>query len=291
MVKKRIVFGSLWLLMFCTGNFLLAASEKELAPEAFAQHVNLALRRTAHGLLLAQGDSTSAIAPVQNPQEGVFTIQLEKAFEYDRIPQLLQESLTLHHISEAYDVAVLNCNTKEIALGYTFLDLAEPEGVPCNGRIQESGCYVLQISFQKATPTKADTGAVWAGALGILLAGAGALVWYRGRQKTPEQPESDKHLISFGQTTFNPAEQTLVVAGMPHALTYREAKLLRLFALHPNQLLERDFILKSVWEDEGISVGRSVDVFVSRLRKLLQHDSTLRIASVHGVGYRLEVAA
>ncbi len=58
---------------------------------------------------------------------------------------------------------------------------------------------------------------------------------------------------------------------------------------HPNQLLGRDLILQSVWGDEGITVGRSADVFVSRLRKLLQHDPTLRIASVHGVGYRLEI--
>ena len=74
-----------------------------------------------------------------------------------------------------------------------------------------------------------------------------------------------------------------------HKLTYREAKLLQLLANHPNQVLERDQILKLVWEDEGITVGRSVDVFISRLRKLLAEDPTLRITAVHGVGYRFEV--
>ena len=73
-------------------------------------------------------------------------------------------------------------------------------------------------------------------------------------------------------------------------LTYREAKLLHLFTNNKNKVLERDFILKSVWEDEGIIVGRSVDVFVSRLRKMLAEDLQVKISAVHGVGYRLEVS-
>ena len=71
-------------------------------------------------------------------------------------------------------------------------------------------------------------------------------------------------------------------------LTYREAKLLHLFVKNQNQLLERSFILENVWADEGIQVGRSIDMFVSRLRKFLRADPTLRLVAVHGVGYRLE---
>ena len=82
-------------------------------------------------------------------------------------------------------------------------------------------------------------------------------------------------ILVSGSTSFN--------------LTYREAKLLSLFIGNKNQVLERDFILKSVWEDEGIIVGRSVDVFVSRLRKMLSTDSLVKISAVHGVGYRMEV--
>ena len=94
--------------------------------------------------------------------------------------------------------------------------------------------------------------------------------------------------VLFGNSRLDPGNQTLISGASRHALTYREAKLLHLFASHPNQLLERDFILQSVWEDEGIIVGRSVDVFVSRLRKLLRDDPGVRIVAVHGVGYRME---
>lgn len=141
-------------------------------------------------------------------------------------------------------------------------------------------------------------GYTWgAGLFGFLLAGISGFVWYRvakardtSETLTVDSDESED-VIRLGNSNFHPADQSLNVAGTRHELTYREAKLLRLFATHPNQLLEREFILKSVWEDEGIFVGRSVDVFVSRLRKLLRSDPTVRIAAVHGVGYRLEVTA
>jgi DNA-binding winged helix-turn-helix (wHTH) protein len=272
------------------------SAQKETAGTSFARNVNLALRRTAHNLLRQQGDSTSRIAPVQQINDHTFAIRLEKSFAYDGIPTLLQESLERHQIGTPYDVAVLDCTNGEVQLGYTFYDLKTPEGVACNGRIQREGCHTLQVTFSgPVTASAAPAGLWWAGALGFLLAGLLGLVWYRvSRHKVPpENPElalvQEKSLLYVGQTTFDPANQSLRVADCQQTLTYRETKLLRLFAEHPNQLLERDFILKSVWGDEGIIVGRSADVFVSRLRKLLQNDPTLRIASVHGVGYRLEV--
>ncbi|MFK7925705.1 MAG: response regulator transcription factor [Bacteroidia bacterium] len=72
-------------------------------------------------------------------------------------------------------------------------------------------------------------------------------------------------------------------------LTYRETRLLGLFFGHPNQLLQRDWIEQIIWEDEGLVVGRSLDVFVSRLRKILSADPNLQIINVRARGYRLEV--
>lgn len=105
----------------------------------------------------------------------------------------------------------------------------------------------------------------------------------------PLEDTAGESALTFGHSSFDVVNQVLVVAGLRHDLTYREAKLLQLFYRHPNQLLERDYILQSVWADEGILVGRSVDMFVSRLRKLLRADAAVQIATVHGVGYRLEV--
>jgi two-component system, OmpR family, response regulator len=98
-----------------------------------------------------------------------------------------------------------------------------------------------------------------------------------------------QHVIKFGKTQFDTTNQRLLTEGVSTDLTYREAKLLQFFCRHKNQLLDRDAILKAVWEDEGIVVSRSVDVFVSRLRKLLQNDPSVKFVNIHSVGYRFEV--
>jgi DNA-binding winged helix-turn-helix (wHTH) protein len=262
----------------------------------FAQKVNLALRRTAHHLLLAVGDSISRIAPVRQLNPTTFIIRLDHPFDYGRLPLLLQQSMAIHGIKDNYDVAVLDCRSGQLQLGYNFLDVTEKNEVPCGGRDQKQGCYNLQIAFA-STENRPQSAAVWwPWAVGFLLLGGSYIVWQKSARKpnpaviTDSVIHESSHLIHIGNVSFNPANQSVSIAGNAPSLTYREAKLLHLFLRHPNQLLERDFILKSVWEDEGIIVGRSVDVFVSRLRKLLQPDPTVRIVAVHGVGYRLEVS-
>ena len=99
-----------------------------------------------------------------------------------------------------------------------------------------------------------------------------------------------QHLIKFGNTIFNTANQTLNTEGVETPLTFREAKMLQLFCQHKNKLLERDFILKMVWGDEVIIVGRSIDVFVSRLRKLLKDNPSVKLTNVHSVGYRFDLS-
>ena len=98
----------------------------------------------------------------------------------------------------------------------------------------------------------------------------------------------ETHLVFIGQSIFDTRHQTISIGENQQKLTFREAKLLELFCQHKNELLERDFILKNVWEDEGVLVGRSVDVFVSRLRKILKNDASLKITNVHSRGYRFE---
>lgn len=80
---------------------------------------------------------------------------------------------------------------------------------------------------------------------------------------------------------------TLTSAGVVTRLTHKEAQLLQLFFRHPNKLIERDVFLKSAWEDSGFFVARSMDVFVSRLRKYLQPDSRLKIENIRAIGYQL----
>lgn len=95
------------------------------------------------------------------------------------------------------------------------------------------------------------------------------------------------YVVKIGDVTCNFATQQLECHGRVYDLTNKESRLLQLFCINVDKVIERDAIQKAIWEDEGYFVGRSLDVFISRLRKLLSVDPTLSIVNVHGVGYRL----
>lgn len=103
-----------------------------------------------------------------------------------------------------------------------------------------------------------------------------------------DAPRADGGDVFFiGSSVFNYKNLLVTTNGLKENLTYREAKLLKLLCSNKNKLLDRDHILKSVWEDEGVFVSRSLDVFISRLRKRLKADPSVQITSVHGIGYKL----
>ena len=79
----------------------------------------------------------------------------------------------------------------------------------------------------------------------------------------------------------------LVRGDVTQRLTQKEAEVLELLASHPNEVLDRSYILKSVWGDDDYFLGRSLDVFISRLRKYLKADSTIEIRNSHGIGFKL----
>lgn len=109
-------------------------------------------------------------------------------------------------------------------------------------------------------------------------------------KRTYDRPTSadQKNSFSIGNYQFDYNNQLLTIDGRSSKLTNKEAKLLRILVKYKNQVVERDVIMKTIWEDEGYFVARSMDVFISKLRKLLDADSDVKITNVHGVGYRLE---
>ena len=99
--------------------------------------------------------------------------------------------------------------------------------------------------------------------------------------------EQKKHQL--GHFSFYPEQNKLVKASEEISLSKKECELLAIFVMHPNQIVTRDDLTKQVWEDHGVFVGRSLDTYISKLRKILKTDDSLKLTNVHGVGYKLEV--
>lgn len=251
------------------------------------EKVNLALRRTADGLLRLSGDSTSRIPAVEQVTAGIWRLRLEKPFDYEKLPGLLQASFDQYGILSTYEVAIRRCTDGTIDLGYHQLDFLTNDFVPCGTRSMPEGCHYLELIFLE----NAGRGIFWTAMSSLLLLISGAWAGFalsrRMKNKVRENVVPGDTL-EFGRSMLDVGAQILICNGIREKLTFRETKLLRLFAANLHRLLERDFILREVWADEGVLVGRSLDVFVSRLRKKLAPDPSLAIVAVHGVGYRLE---
>lgn len=262
------------------------------------QRVNLALRETADRLLDLAGDSTAYIPPVTQVNQHEFLLCLEQTFNYDSLPAFLEESFERFELPEDYYVMVNDCMSQKLVLGYQT-GLFSGGEIACSGRDQKAACYNLSVVFNSEDleePLQKLNIGLWVSLLAFSLL-ALAFSYYK-QNKQPEslaepavlvQPAVEPALLAFGDSVFDPKNLYVIVQRERHSLTFREAKLLEHFVRHANQLLERPAILAAVWEDEGVIVGRSLDVFVSRLRKILKKDESVKIANVHGVGYRLVV--
>jgi DNA-binding response OmpR family regulator len=100
---------------------------------------------------------------------------------------------------------------------------------------------------------------------------------------------SENEWFELGDYKFDAKNFKLHHPSGEKVLTSKEAEVLKLFCLHKDHVLKREEILNTVWGDDDYFMGRSLDVFISRLRKYLKEDSRVEIVNYHGVGFRLEV--
>jgi DNA-binding response OmpR family regulator len=97
---------------------------------------------------------------------------------------------------------------------------------------------------------------------------------------------SGNAIYQVGKYSFDSSSYSLIAENESINLTQRESELLKFFMDNKNEVLKRDRILKSLWGDDDYFMGRSLDVFISRLRKILAHESGISIENLHGIGFR-----
>jgi two-component system OmpR family response regulator len=99
----------------------------------------------------------------------------------------------------------------------------------------------------------------------------------------------DAHIWEIGSFVFDFKKQSLTGTGTVQKLTTKESELLKLLCNNINQVLERNFALKAIWIDDNYFNARSMDVYITKLRKYLKADPNVQIINVHGKGYKLVV--
>lgn len=284
--KRNYLIGLVLLLfisLVSVGFSLVDSDDFDLARK------EVLLRKIGHELLLQSGDSTSRVLPIKKISENEYQISFENAFTFqpDSLVNTIQQSLAKGPFARNYVVNVVNPADASVVYGYAISKNKKDDIIACKGRIQPLGSYTIHIQFKPTGIALAKNGYVWASLLALAFVG---FVFLRSVKPSKVFRDSQhKDLLKLGSMSFDAESRKLMQNGKTIELTKTENRVLHMFALSPNEAIERTRLQKEIWEDEGVIVGRSLDVFISKLRKKLEFDPNINLVVIRGKGYKLEV--
>jgi hypothetical protein len=290
-MKLRII--TIVVLSFVVLVLSVAALSREAEPAGFLEErAMITVRSIGHRLLLSAGDSSSRVLPVRQLSRGIFQLEFQNRFSFvpDTLVSIVRANLASLQVPVNYLVNVFDCQSHDVVYAFE-INPKKNDIVPCLGRSQPAGCYLVQIQFMEFQPDE-KTGVPYYFYITSFL--SIALVLFVGQMYTksktpPASPATPTDFIRLGQFCFYPDSRLLKHNDESIELSDKETKLLRLFASQPNQLITRDQLLKEVWENEGVFTGRSLDMFISKLRKKLKGDPAIQLVNTHGLGYKLQI--
>lgn len=297
-LRNRFLFLFLTLLSW-VGSLCAEHTENE-------KQTAVSMRMIGHRVLLSTGDSTSRVLPIE--QEGnSYRIRFSSPFAFS--PGVLSEDI--HNVmfqtetSFRYLVEVIDEQTEETVYSYQIGNPVPLDLIPCGSRDMPEGQFSLLITLfdqveqagSSAEPTvtgspftflkNAGANNLVLGLLFIVPFFLAALWFYFFRPKPEQTLLPDPFILSIGSYQFDKKNNLLSLNGETEELTGKEADLLSLLYESANNTLEREQILNEVWGDNGDYIGRTLDVFISKLRKKLQSDPNVKITNIRGVGYKL----
>ncbi len=286
--KRRYLWGLilfLFISVICVAFNMTGSDDFDIARR------EVLLRKIGDELLTQSGDSKSRVLPVKKIAKNEYQISFENelTFQPGLLVNTTRRLLAQDPLASDYVVNVLNCSNSSVVYGYAVSKNKKDDIVACRGRVQPRGCYMVNIKFKPTGINTAKNGYL----LGSLsfLAFIG-LVFFRSVKPRKAEPDNQNTgILTFGSVLFNAQERKLVINKNTIDLTGTEARLLLIFALSPNQTIERSRLQKEIWEDEGVIVGRSLDMFISKLRKKLEPDPNINIVVIRGKGYKLEITS
>ena len=250
-------------------------------------HFEVVLRDIGHKLLLSAKDSTSRVLPIKKLNDYTYQIsfQNEMSFMPDTLINLFEREFKKRNLAKEYIINLRNCKQRETVFAFEINKTGNI--TPCNSRSLETGCYLIEIDLLKTNQFNYG----WLSLLIIPLAFVGFYI--KNRQQKIEEPaviNDDNDFVHLGHFKFYPVNNVLTIEHKTITLSDKETKALKMFAANINQMVERENLMKVIWEEEGIIVmSRNVDVLVSKLRKKLNDDTAIKFINVHGRGYKLVI--
>jgi len=281
-MKPFILLGSSFVIIVILISAFAFINKKNEIPE---KHIEVVLRELGHQLLLTAKDSSSRVMPVKKLNDHTYQISFQNdlGFISDTLINLIQRTFQKNALAKDYIVNLRNCKQNETVFAFE-INSHTGDLTPCRGRTLAIGCYVVEIELLKNT----SFNFFWLTLLIIPL----FFVWFYVKNKLRQNEEKESIIknndyIQLGNFKFYADNNVLKTKNNDITLSEKETKALKIFAENINQIVEREKLMKEIWEDEGIVViSRNVDVLVSKLRKKLSDDNSIKFINVPGRGYK-----
>lgn len=282
-IMNKLLFSYLTPILFF---FVLSCRSNKENPSE--EHIKVVLREVGNQMLLINNDSTSLVLPIISKGESTFKLSFQShlSFEPNDLVTVIRDNFKKTRLSEDYIVEVFQCKDSEVAYSYEVRSDEENTIIPCSSRILPNDCYTIEVKLINENKKGFNTTLLVIIALTVLVF-IGVLFF--NRRTAIAKRNLDKTAVKIGSFKFYASQNKLIKEAEEINLSKKECELLEIFVSRPNEVIKRDELTKRVWEDNGVFVGRSLDTYISKLRKKLKSDHSIKLTNIHGIGYKLEL--
>lgn len=277
-LKSRIIYGSIALILVACVQVCWFFNAYDAHAAEFEQEVSTTLFRAA--------DTLSQQVSVKRRSANCFFVTAKLPVTSKSVDTLVQQAFSASHIGLDYELGVYNAEDDSLI----YVASVKSSDVPM---VVEAGIQPDEIykNFAVTFPSRSDflmgQKDLWLLILLVLMllfwAGYLLIRFFSGTTV------HTKNQIQLSNSCLDFHNRSLTVNQSTFSLTYKENQILKLLFENPNQVIERKVFLENVWQEDGFFVARSMDVFISRVRKYLSEDHSIKIENLRSIGYRLHV--
>jgi len=250
------------------------------------RQTHLAIRSIGDEVIKSNGDFSTPVPPVQKIASEVFLLEFDIpiAIDPDGLANISLKYLN-SDISKKSIVNVFDSDTEEVVYGFE-IDHINPKDIPCLGRTLPEANYKIEVSMynnQNIMLIHSNVPAVSTISVSILIALLGLM--FRNEKKSSLESHNE---IKWNGIELDIRHNLIITNQERILLTVKETQVLAILLEHVGELVSREFFLQQIWLKEGVITERSLDMYISRLRKKMKVLPNVQIENLRGKGYSLK---
>ncbi len=239
--------------------------------------------------LFAVADTMSERATIEKRSSNLYYVSTNSRLSNKEIDTLVEKEFKARNLELDYEIGIYNAEDDSLVYG-SYVKASETR-LLTHSKCEESDA--INKNFAILFPTRKNYIFAQTDILLIVFVLLVTFSWiyfyFTNQTKTSAVAVASNNHIRISDSCLDYHNQSLEVQDATYRLTHKENQILKLLFENPNQVINREVFLETIWEKDGFFVARSMDVFISKVRKYLSTDQKIKIENLRSIGYRLHV--